>query len=254
MIPVQRSALPEEVEARLAALTEEVADGADGLQVAKRAWKRNSFRRDTYPPVLSRLKEMAPGIDCCMYCGQGLADTVDHYVPMDADPARAFSWLNYLLACSACNSRFKRQLHAVDALGVPLLIDPTVDDPFRHIHLVLSTGEYLGISDRGEYTIATVGLNEDKRPEARCHALSVMALVIDKWWSATSSGNRSGVATAISVLGTSRSCGVFQAMLRQAAREEADLLFEGIEDKVRLLDLLRRPELRAGLSVGAVPL
>ncbi|MFJ4668002.1 HNH endonuclease [Kitasatospora purpeofusca] len=156
--------------------------------------------------------------------------------------------MNYLLACSACNSRFKRQLHAVDALGAPLLIDPTVDDPFRHIHLVLNTGEYLGITDRGDCTIATVGLNEDKRPEARRQALSVMVLVIEKWWSATSSGNRAGVATAVSVLRDQPFAGVFQAMLRQAVREEADLFFEGIEDGVRLLELLRRPELRAGLS------
>ncbi|SDT59489.1 5-methylcytosine-specific restriction endonuclease McrA [Streptomyces sp. TLI_053] len=248
MIPLQRGDLPPEVESSLHRLTAEVMGSGDRLRTAKLAWKRESFRRDTYPPVLECLRTMAHGTDCCMYCGHDLADQIDHFVPVVIDPARTFSWPNHLLACGPCNTRFKNRLFEVDEAGRPLLIDPTAEDPFRHLHLVLSTGEYLGIDDRGDYTIATVGLNREKRPEARRQAMAVTAFAIEKWWSARTDGDRAAVDTAASVVRGQPFAGVFQSMLRQAVRAEADLFFEGVQGRERLLTLLRDPVLRSAFA------
>ncbi|MFJ8472197.1 hypothetical protein [Kitasatospora sp. NPDC094011] len=250
MIPIRRLDLPAAAESKLAVLTAEVEKSGQRIRTAKLAWKRETFRRDAYAPALAKLKEMAPGHECCMYCGQDLADHVDHYVPINFDPLRAFLWLNYLLACSTCNSRFKKELHDVDDVtGVPLLVNPTVDDPFAHLHLVLTTGEYCGLTRRGDYTIATCGLNAGKRPAARRHALDVMSLALDKWWKAKEDGAPEGISNALSVIRDQPFAGVFQAMLRQAVTGQADLLFAGIDDG-RLLHILRSPGVQNELKAS----
>ncbi|MER7771611.1 HNH endonuclease [Kitasatospora sp. NPDC096140] len=250
---MRRLELPGAVELRLGVLTREVTattGSVEQVRTANLAWKRKTFRRDAYAPALGRLKEMAPGHDCCMYCGQNLADHIDHYVPINVDPLQAFSWLNYLLACSTCNSRFKKGAHAVDDTGIPMLVNPTVEDPFVHLHLVLDTGEYCGLSPRGEYTVSTCGLNADKRPEARRHARNVMSLALERWWTARDRGLPDEMSHALSVIRDQPFAGVFQAMLRQAVRSEADLLFAGIRDNARLLDILRSPGVQNELRIS----
>jgi hypothetical protein len=40
-----------------------------------------------------------------------------------------------------------------------LLLDPTVDDPYDHIAFVPETGQYQGLTQRGEQTVRVFGLN-----------------------------------------------------------------------------------------------
>ncbi|MFJ1707865.1 HNH endonuclease [Kitasatospora sp. NPDC088346] len=237
------------MESKLAILTGEVEASSDRLKTVSLAWNRQTFRRDGYAPALEALRGMAAGHDCCMYCGQNLADHIDHYVPVHSDPMKAFMWLNYLLACSTCNSRFKKGIHEVDSVGVPMLVNPTAEDPFVHLHLILDTGEYFGISDRGEYTVRTCGLNSEKRPDARRHALELMSLAIGQWMNARVEGALAEMDRAASVIRDQPFAAVFQSMLRQAMRVDADVLFSGIGD-AQLLNMLRDPRVQGDLRLS----
>ncbi|WP_407937114.1 HNH endonuclease [Kineosporia babensis] len=102
MIPMVRLPLPDPVQARLheltGALTGEAAD-------ARRAWKNAKAERSS---VRSMLQSMAAGRHRCMFCGDSEGSAIDHYQPIAHLPARTFDWSNHLLACTHCNSNFKR--------------------------------------------------------------------------------------------------------------------------------------------------
>ncbi|MBG0816068.1 HNH endonuclease [Planomonospora sp. ID82291] len=105
-----------------------------------------------------------------MYCGDGLGTDIDHFEPLAAAPLRAFDWPNHLLACSHCNSHEKRELFPRAADGTPLLVDPSAEDPYDHLELVLSTGVYEALTVRGEATIEVFGLNRPDLVRGRAAA------------------------------------------------------------------------------------
>ncbi|MFJ1758612.1 HNH endonuclease [Kitasatospora sp. NPDC088134] len=194
---------------------------------------------------------MSVGISCCMYCGQDLADNIDHYIPVKADPTKAFTWLNYILACGPCNTRFKNGLHEVDPAGRPLLVDPTVEDPADHIQLSLTTGTYIGITERGIYTEKTCGLNEDQREEARLQAIGSLATSIDSWLRHWESDRTEADRIAANIR-DEPFAGVLRALLDQALSPIADILFEGVV-RVGFLDVMRSPEVQAHLRESVWP-
>lgn len=55
----------------------------------------------------------------CMYCGDNQGTDVDHFEPLSLAPLRTFDWPNHLLACSLCNSHYKRHLFPCDEDGRP---------------------------------------------------------------------------------------------------------------------------------------
>jgi uncharacterized protein (TIGR02646 family) len=110
--------------------------------------------------VYQELHRMQHG-KCC-YCERSIdRGTIDHYRPKgaiyQAPGVRvsghgyywlAYTWENLLLACSDCNTRFKRQLFPLEdpsrrvlhhkaaesvTAEAPLLLDPTSDKPEEHI-------------------------------------------------------------------------------------------------------------------------
>jgi hypothetical protein len=93
-----------------------------------------------------------------MYCGDNQGTDVDHHEPLALAPYRTFDWLNHLLACSVCNSHFKRDGFPRADDGTPLLLDPTADEPLDHLALSLSVGWYAPRTERGRVTIETLGL------------------------------------------------------------------------------------------------
>ena len=105
-----------------------------------------------------------------MYCGDGLGTDIDHFEPLVEAPLRAFDWPNHLLACSHCNSHQKRELFPRDEDGAPLLVDPSAEDPYEHLELVLSTGVYEALSLRGDATIGVFGLNRADLVRGRASA------------------------------------------------------------------------------------
>jgi hypothetical protein len=91
---------------------------------------------------------------------------------------RAFDWDNYSLACGLCNQHWKRNLFPVrdprpvhaegmETQEVPLLLDPM--SSFRTADHFSWTrfGEMVPVSDRGEATIITCGLNRSQLMELR---------------------------------------------------------------------------------------
>lgn len=99
------------------------------------------------------LEIMAHGRYCCNYCSDSRGTDIDHFEPLAEAPLRTFDWGNHLLACSRCNSHAKRENFPRDRSGRPLLVDPTVDDPWDHLRLTPSTGKYFAVSRRGRTTI-----------------------------------------------------------------------------------------------------
>jgi hypothetical protein len=251
VIRIVRPRLPTELEASLLALSQEMADTPvpERDKHAERMWKRNTVRRDVYPPVREALEEMAPGIDCCMYCGNHMADTVDHYVPKSRCALRTFYWPNLLLACSTCNTRFKGNKHRSDGLVGSLLIDPTREDPFDHLDLGLASGVYRPVegSAKGEWTIEVCGLNEGKRPRVRAEGWLNLADDLQGWAQARAAGDVRNMRRKIYRMRTQPFADVCYAALHKAVSAEAPRVF--VDEDPAVLDLLRDDELRAAFQM-----
>lgn len=146
--------------------------------MARRLWKRQQNK--AFREVRAVLAQMAPGVQHCMYCENSEGTDIDHFRPRRRYPRLAFRWDNYLLACSGCNSNQKRDLFPRDpATGQRLLLDPTRDDPRRHLTLSPSTGLYTPCTPRGATSITVFGLNRTTLTTARADAwIVVQALIV----------------------------------------------------------------------------
>lgn len=147
---------------KLAELTDRVKADAKPRARAKAMWK--SKPKKAFDEIRTLLEAMATGRARCMYCEDSLGTDIDHFRPKADYPELAFSWPNYLLACSHCNSNLKRNEFPVDAAGEPLLLDPTVDDPAAHLVFSASTGDFVADGPKGPESIRVFGLNDDTSP------------------------------------------------------------------------------------------
>lgn len=76
----------------------------------------------------------------CFYCSDSVATDIDHFKPITIDFARTFDWHNYVWVCPVCN-RQKTNKFPLEALtGLPLLVNPTREDPWTHFILDTDTG------------------------------------------------------------------------------------------------------------------
>ncbi|HYO53693.1 hypothetical protein [Archangium sp.] len=137
--------------------TRQVSDAADPPAEARRLWAQKD--NTAFREIRARLRAMAPGRERCMYCEDSAAEDIEHFWPRKHFPLRAFDWLNYLLACSCCNSNYKREQFPRDDSGAPLLINPTVDDPMEHLELSPVTGMFTDLTPKGAESIGVFGLN-----------------------------------------------------------------------------------------------
>jgi uncharacterized protein (TIGR02646 family) len=168
---------------KLAALTREVVGAPDPKAKAKSRWK--SRPKDAFEEVRSALAQMAHGRSRCMYCEDSLGTDIDHFWPKADYPDRAFSWPNYLLALSHCNSNLKREEFPLDGAGQPLLLDPSTDDPAAHLVFVPTTGEFAAVGTKGAESIRVFGLNDDTvprlLPRGRRHTLIDLAALLREY-------------------------------------------------------------------------
>lgn len=152
-----------------------------------RQWKANEKRaagtldiesewkgaRQTKPlkKALGTLKKMAGKRERCMYCGDSHGTDIEHFWPKTPYPERMFFWPNLLLCCTECG-RFKGERFPLDN-GMPLLVDPTADDPWQHLDFDPATGNIAARFDiqandwssRGMKTVEILQLD-------RCEALN----------------------------------------------------------------------------------
>src|SRR5262249_26322564 len=94
----------------------------------EKVWK-GARKTKTMATAFLVLKAMTGSRHRCAYSHDSLAADIDHFWPKKPHPGRAFIWTNMLPSCTPCN-RVKGDLFPVATTGTPILIDPTVDDPW----------------------------------------------------------------------------------------------------------------------------
>lgn len=127
-------------------------------QEANRLWNLKENR--AFKEIKEKLRDvMAPGHGLCMYCEDSAGSTIDHFRPQAAYPTRTFEWENHLWSCFLCNTVYKGTQFPLDARGLPLLIDPTREDPKEHLTLAPYTGKLEARTSKGESTIQVLGFD-----------------------------------------------------------------------------------------------
>ncbi len=94
-----------------------------------------------------------------------------------------------MLACSACNSNYKRSEFPLDSNGRPLLIDPVNEEPRQHIALSPGTGRYTDLSPKGWESIRVYGLNRGILAQGRRDAWISVQIHIIHYGKEYSGGN-----------------------------------------------------------------
>lgn len=162
---IQRASLPP-ADVLSLAKRQRKADGqrAAGQLAVTPIWR--AARKTTLLRRIHRtLCSMAGARERCMYCLDSHGTDIEHYWPKAPYPGRMFRWENLLLCCAECG-RFKGDRFPLDANGAPELLDPTVDDPWRHLDFDPQTGIVTAAFDaasmtmdrRGEKTAELLGL------------------------------------------------------------------------------------------------
>ncbi|SER53486.1 HNH endonuclease [Actinokineospora terrae] len=244
MIRLERPPVSEELAESLQRATDGVRAVPRKEQAAKARtlWKARAQLRQS---IGARLREFAPGRERCMYCGDNQGTDIDHFSPVALTPLLAFAWRNHLLACSVCNSHHKRDQFPRDSRGKPLLLDPTVDDPFEHLALSLTLGRYRALTERGEVTEQVCGLNRDILTRGRQQARTTLGLLFGRWESAERAADTDTMDLVVRTVREQPFADVVQAMLRYSTRPGAQEIFS---DQPELLAVLLRPGLRTRLT------
>lgn len=172
MIALSRHVLPSEAQRYLDDRSTDLAGVAPAgvSALAESLWQSKSRAR--FREIRNALLSMCSGIERCMYCEDSAATDIDHHEPRAVAPLRTFEWGNYLAACSACNSNYKRGEFPRGAAGERLLLDPTADDPADHLTLSPTTGRYAGVpgSTLAAESIRVFGLNRETLAAGRRNA------------------------------------------------------------------------------------
>ena len=110
---------------------------ADPARV-QQSWK--SFTRlKAYATLRSTLAEPLGARRRCAFCSDSRAADIEHFWPKSAYPERTYRFDNLLLVCPECN-RAKLQKFPLDVAGMPLLVNPSADDPWDVLYFVPTTG------------------------------------------------------------------------------------------------------------------
>ena len=165
MCRIQRASLPP-ADVLSLAKRQRKADGqhAAGQLDVNATW-RSSRKTRLLRRIHRTLCSMAGARERCMYCLDSHGTDIEHFWPKAPYPGRMFHWENLLLCCAECG-RFKGDRFPLAANGTPLLLDPTVDDPWRHLDFDPLTGIVTAAFDaasmardrRGEETAELLGL------------------------------------------------------------------------------------------------
>ncbi|NMO18219.1 HNH endonuclease [Pyxidicoccus fallax] len=155
MRKLDREPLSPEAMQFLAGRTQKVLAAPDRSEEARRLWDQKGRAFDE---IRATLELMSSGHERCMYCEDSAGTDIEHFWPKATYPDKAFTWANYLLACSTCNSNHKREQFPLDAAGAPLLVDPTVEEPRDHLSLSGRTGKLVHRTPKGEKSIEVFGL------------------------------------------------------------------------------------------------
>ena len=88
--------------------------------------------------IIEKLNNAANIRQRCMYCLDSHGSDVDHFYPKSKYKLSAYSWRNFVINCTACGRLKGSNFPMVGRR--PLLINPWVDDPWKHLVFDPSTG------------------------------------------------------------------------------------------------------------------
>jgi uncharacterized protein (TIGR02646 family) len=157
MRKIIRPSLEAKIERELGRKQEEVIKKiAQGTLKSIVVWEQS---RRTNPLLAAHkaLREMMGQHERCIYCHDSHGTDIDHFWPKTSYPERMFVWLNMVLCCSECG-RFKGDRFPLEA-GVPLLIDPTMEEPWLHLDFDPQTGNIVARFDRESNSYSSKGTN-----------------------------------------------------------------------------------------------
>ncbi len=140
------------------------AKQAAGTLIVEAEWKR-ARQNQPLKTTVGVLKIMAGPRERCMYCGDSHGTDIEHYWPKALYPERMFRWTNMLLGCTDCG-RIKGSRFPL-AGGLPLLVKPTIDDPWQFLDFDPATGNLVprfrsdigGTTPKGENTVEVLQLD-----------------------------------------------------------------------------------------------
>lgn len=129
-------------------------------------WKLARKRRLIDQEILPVLKRMSGVPQRCMYCSDSHGTDIEHFWPKATYPERMFVWGNLLLCCTPCG-RHKGNRFPLEA-GKPMLIDPTIHDPWDFLDFDPATGnltprfsiELNGWEPKGDETVKILCLDQ----------------------------------------------------------------------------------------------
>jgi uncharacterized protein (TIGR02646 family) len=159
----------------------EVLADPDPKRKAADLWQavaRHRYRAEVH----AALQRAASGVGRCMYCEDSAAQPIEHFWPKSEYPERAFCWENLLVVCDVCN-RYKARTFPLDEWGLPLLIDPTAEDPALHLILNAPRGELVATdgSRKGNETIRILRLNRAELRRGRLNAWFALPVLLERY-------------------------------------------------------------------------
>lgn len=232
---VVRRDLSDSTRATLSRLATEVSSAADPKSRAAALWHA---KPDTaFLEVRRTLQAMAGGRNRCMYCEDNEGTDIEHFWPKSEHPEKAFSWSNYLLACSYCNSNCKRTRFPMSN-GQPELIDPSADDPSQHLRLLPSNGKYNAIGPKGIPSIEIFDLNGDVRgrklPDGRKDTLVKLQLLVLEYERLVRTGELAMAQQTKQTIMREPFPAVLRFLVELAQKPVADLILrEGVAQAIR---------------------
>jgi uncharacterized protein (TIGR02646 family) len=245
MIALTRRSLPTQAHDYLVQRTAEIqlTEGESRDARAKTLWKNKAHERMT--EVRRTLRDMSSGNERCMYCEESAGTDIDHFCPRSTEPLLTFAWSNYLLACSACNSNFKRDEFPCDPTGEPYLIDPTLEDPATLLTFSPSTGRYEPVpgSLKASESLRVFGINRPLLETARRDAWRLFQLAIVAYDTAMAKHDIEQAERFAQIVRRQPLAGVLNALVTSI--DDADLDLVSAECRSALSG---RPEIRSWLT------
>lgn len=130
-----------------------------------RIWK-SARQTTTMQRIIETLQSMMGPRQRCMYCVDSHGSDIEHFWPKASYSNRAFLWPNMLLCCTECG-RLKGNRFPLSDDGLPLLVDPSIENPWDYLDFDPDTGNIISryIADRdipsekGEHTVQILQLD-----------------------------------------------------------------------------------------------
>jgi uncharacterized protein (TIGR02646 family) len=199
---------------------------------------------DRIGEVRETLRHMCSGNERCMYCEDSAGTDIDHFCPRSVEPLLTFTWSNYLLACSACNSNFKRNEFPCNTSGEAHLIDPTAEDPAVLLTFSPSTGRYEAVpgSSKAAESLRVFGINRPMLETARRDAWQLFQVAIVAYRAAMANNDIERAIRLAGIVQRQPLAGVLRALITSSGEANLDLIHPECRSA-----LAERPEIRGWL-------